>query len=77
MDNKQPKVIRLRLSKILKERGITQKKLSEMTGISHPGVNNLVRDTTGIKLTTIQTLCTALDIEPADLFEYVSIQKTE
>lgn len=69
--------IRLRLSNILKERGLTQKRFGEMTGISHPGVNNLVRDTTGIKMTTIVTICEALDITPAELFEYESIQKTE
>lgn len=62
--------LRLRLRDIMKERGLTQLRVSEMSGVSRIGIINLVRSPLGIKLCTIQALCDALEITPAELFEY-------
>lgn len=69
--------VRLRLKEILQERGLTQVKLSEMSGISRISIGNLTNGASGITFASIEALCRALHIDLADLFEYPHIPKTE
>lgn len=65
--------IRLRLSDILKEKGLTQRQASAFTGISENGISKLTAaGVRQIKLDTILSLCAGLDIKPKDLFELTS-----
>jgi DNA-binding Xre family transcriptional regulator len=60
--------VRLRLLEILKDKNISQVKLSEMTGLSKNAISKLIGSPRQIRLDTIDSLCRALSIEPGDLF---------
>lgn len=62
--------IRIRLKELLKERRLTQKELSERTGISRVAISNITRGPSAIRLESIDAICQALEIEPGDLIEY-------
>jgi putative transcriptional regulator len=65
-------MLRLRLAKLLRERGMTPYALAKASGISLPHVYALVkqRDLERISGRTIEALCRALRCQPGDLFEY-------
>jgi putative transcriptional regulator len=65
-------MLRLRLAKLLKERGMSPYALSKASRISLPHVYALVkqREVTSISGRTIEALCRALRCEPGELFEY-------
>jgi putative transcriptional regulator len=67
-------MIRFRLAEILKERGWTPYRLSQVTGLTAPTLYRLAdpelrfgRFTTD----TLDRLCEALDVQPGDLLEWV------
>lgn len=65
-------MVKIHLSRILGERRITQKKLSEMTGISQNSITKIYHEKVkGIDFNSIEKICTALDIEIKDLLEIV------
>lgn len=66
--------VRLRLSEILRERGLTQKEFSELSGLSENAVSNIVNQPAQIRLETIDVICDTLDITPEDLFVRVRIE---
>ena len=62
---------RLRVGELLKERGITPLRFAEMTGLNYRTVLQIVSNRyTKIGLETIDKICEALNVKPADLFEY-------
>jgi len=64
--------VHLRLSKILKARGLQQKVLATQSGLSKTAVSDLSGEgIRAIRLDTIARLCDTLKIEPGELFEYV------
>jgi len=65
-------MLRLRLAKLLRERGMTPYALAKASGISQPHVYALVKqpDVGRISGRTIEALCRALRCQPGDLFEY-------
>lgn len=65
-------MLRLRLPKLLKERGMTPYALAKASHISLPHVYALVkqREVSSISGKTIEALCRALHVQPGDLFEY-------
>jgi DNA-binding Xre family transcriptional regulator len=65
-------MLRLRLVKLLKERGMTPYALAKASGISLPHVYALVKahEVGRISGPTIEALCRALRVQPGDLFEY-------
>ena len=65
-------MLRLRLVRLLKERGMTPYALAKASGISLSHVYALVKkhDVGRISGGTIQALCRALRCQPGDLFEY-------
>lgn len=66
-------MLRLRVAKLLKERGMTPYALAKASHISLPHVYALVKqrgDVGRISGRTIEALCRALRCQPGDLFEY-------
>lgn len=54
----------LRIKEICKQKGITQAKLAEMTGITRPAISKLENPT----LNTLVAIAEALDVPVSDLF---------
>jgi transcriptional regulator with XRE-family HTH domain len=48
--------------------GMTQQSLAEATGISSDMIAKMERGTTGARFPTIEKLCSALHVDPAELF---------
>lgn len=57
-----------RLRDILKERGLTLKAFSEMSGISQPNLSNYINGNISPTLDTLDKIAKALDVEIQDLF---------
>lgn len=61
-----------RLDRVLADRKVTSKELSERIGISQV---NLSRLKTGkinaVRFSTLEAICKALDCQPGDLLEYI------
>jgi putative transcriptional regulator len=67
-------MIRLRLAEILKERGWTPYRLSQVTGLTAPTVYRLADPSLRFGRFTADTLdrlCEALEVQPGDLLERV------
>lgn len=64
-------MIKVRLYQILHDKRMSQIQLSNKTGLSRNTISALSRgDTKMILLSTIDSLCNALDCKPCDLIEY-------
>ena len=63
--------IRIHLDRILAERGLTQKELSERIGITPANLNIF---TTGkakaVRFSTLEAICRELDCQPGDLLRW-------
>ncbi len=75
MLNPMPGAVRLRLSEILKERGMKQMDLAVKTGLSENTISDLVSSVRQVRLDTIAKICDALDVQPGDLLEYTPEKK--
>lgn len=65
-------MIRIHLSKLLGERRMTQKKLSELTGIRRNTINEWYHEiTVSLKVEHIDRICEVLDCSADELIEYV------
>ena len=58
-----------KLSSIRVERGITQVRLVELSGIPQPRISEIEKGKRDMTVSTLVRLCRALDIAPARLFE--------
>ncbi|WP_223068093.1 helix-turn-helix domain-containing protein [Paenibacillus caui] len=64
--------IRCRLGDIMKERGLTNKNVVEMTGVSRNTITSLAGNATKrIDYETLGALCRGLGLKPGDLLEYI------
>mgnify|MGYP001405741435 CR=1 FL=1 len=64
-------MVRLRVNELLDRHGLTPKELGEMAGLNYHTVLDLSKNRYDrIGLVTIDALCKALKITPADLFEF-------
>lgn len=52
----------------MKEKGVTGKKLAELTGINEVTISRVITGKTGTTLTTLIDIANALDVEVRDLF---------
>lgn len=57
-----------RLRDILKQRGLTLKTFSEMSGISQPNLSNYINGNISPTLDTLEKIAKALDVDVQDLF---------
>ncbi|GBD39995.1 hypothetical protein HRbin37_02281 [bacterium HR37] len=65
--------IRCNLSRLLGERRITQRKLSEISGLSLYTINKLYNEKwEGVGRKTLVKLCETLGVQVGELFEYVN-----
>lgn len=65
-------MIRIHLSKLLGERRMTQKRLSELTGIRRNAINEWYHEiTVSLKVEHIDRICEVLDCPVSDLIEYI------
>jgi putative transcriptional regulator len=65
-------MIKNNLSKIMGEKRINMVKLSELTGLSRNAIFHLYHDKTSqITFDTINKICTALQCNTQELFEYI------
>ena len=69
MADKNQCVVKFRLGKILRERGLTQIAASEATGLSRQALIKLVRDPQAVQFETLSKLCQGLGLQPKELFE--------
>ncbi|NJJ38406.1 helix-turn-helix domain-containing protein [Paenibacillus apii] len=64
-------MIRFSLDKVMKERGLEQKDIVEITGINRNTVKALAMNAnTRIDFPTLDSLCKFLKVKPGDLIEY-------
>lgn len=64
-------MIRIKLSRVMGDRRITQAELCRMTGIGKHTINDLYQDFTDrVSLSQLDTICDALDCTLDDLLEY-------
>lgn len=65
-------MIRIHLSKLLGERRMTQKKLSELTGIRRNAINELYHEiAVSLKVEHIDRICEVLNCSVDELIEYI------
>lgn len=70
---KERRILELRLDEVLKERGLTQKDLAEMTGIRPNAISNLARGIVErVTIDHIERIATALEID--DINELMTLQ---
>ncbi|WP_285890400.1 helix-turn-helix transcriptional regulator [Paenibacillus macerans] len=63
--------IRCRLGDIMKERGLTNKEVVELTGVSRNTITSLAANATKrIDYDTLEGLCRGLGVSPGELIEY-------
>lgn len=66
-------MIRFSLDKIMKERGLEQKDIIEITGLNRNTVKSLALNVnTRVDFPTLDVLCKSLEVAPGDLIEYIS-----
>ena len=71
-------MIRIKLAVLLAERGMRQSDLAEVTGISPHVISRIARgDNKNVNLKHIGKICTALDCEISDIYEYVPVLNSE
>lgn len=71
-------MIEIVLSKIMGEKRLTQKAVSEKTGIRPNAISDLWHGKTkSISLENMDKLCKGLDCTPGDLFKYVDDEEKE
>ncbi|MEI7846350.1 MAG: helix-turn-helix transcriptional regulator [Chloroflexota bacterium] len=67
--------IKFCLKKILDDRGLGVIKFAEIAGVHYQTIINICHNrTSGISLATLGKVCTALDIEPGELFMHEVIE---
>ncbi len=65
------------LSKILREKEMSQKKLSDLTGIRRQTINDIYHKINiSIKMEHLDKICSVLECEIDDIFKYVSNKKS-
>jgi putative transcriptional regulator len=72
-------MVRLRIGKLLHERGMTAYQLAKLTGVHVTTAYRLAKSSGAVRrldTRTIDKLCTALRCHPGDLFDYVPEKPT-
>ena len=69
MLNAMPKAVRMMVSELMEERGISTAEMVEKANLSYPTVLRLQRGASRIDLETMARLCQVLCVEPGALFK--------
>ena len=62
--------LKIDLKRVLEEKGMTQARFAELSGLSQNAVSTLVNQPQQIRLETVERICNTLNIKPEDLFLY-------
>ncbi|MNC20258.1 hypothetical protein D3C75_682030 [compost metagenome] len=66
-------LIRCRLGEIMKDRGLTNKDVVDLTGVSRNTITSLAANATKrIDYDTLGALCYGLNVTPGDILEYTN-----
>lgn len=60
-----------RLDRVLADRKVTAKELSERIGISQVNLSLKTGKINAVRFSTLEAICRALDCQPGDLLEYI------
>ena len=62
--------VRLRLNRLLEERGVSQTDLARESKVSLVTINAIANNNTAqVRLSTLDAICNVLDVEPGELLE--------
>ena len=68
----------LRLDRVMADRKITLKDLSEKVGVSNVNLSKMkTGKISAIRFSTLEAICEALDCQPGDILEYVEDSKED
>ncbi|WP_322790255.1 helix-turn-helix transcriptional regulator [Paenibacillus chitinolyticus] len=71
-----PLKVHIKLDELIKERGISQRELSRLTGIRQPSINEMCNNTTQrLPLDNLGIICEVLKIDIADILVLVNESK--
>ena len=71
-------MIRIKLAVLLAERGMKQADLARETGLSTITISRIIRgDNVNVNFKHIVKICTALDCQVSDIYEYVPVPDPE
>ena len=71
-------IVKIKLSEIMGRKRITQKKLSEATGIRPGTINSLYHEfAKQIRIDHLAKICAVLECQPGDLLEYIPEENSE
>lgn len=61
----------LRLDRVMADRKVSLKELSEMVGVANVNLSKLKNGkVSAIRFSTLEAICAALDCQPGDILEY-------
>jgi putative transcriptional regulator len=64
-------MIILKLNKFLKEKGISQRELSRLTGVRHPTISEMcLNRSKSLPVENLDIICTVLDCDITDIIEH-------
>lgn len=64
-------MLKLRVTELLKERGLSKYSLYKQLGMSYQNYSNMINNkTASIRYENIETMCIFFDITPNELFEW-------
>ena len=68
----------LRLDRVMADRKISLKELSEKVGVTNVNLSKMkTGKISAIRFSTLEAICEALDCQPGDIMEYVSEESEE
>lgn len=68
----------LRLDRVMADRKISLKELSEKVGVTNVDLSKMkTGKISAIRFSTLEAICEALDCQPGDILEYVSEESEE
>ena len=68
----------LRLDRVMADRKISLKELSEKVGVTNVNLSKMkTGKISAIRFSTLEAICEALDCQPGDILEYVSDDSEE
>lgn len=71
-------MIKLRLDRVMLEKGISLQELASRVGITNANMSNIkTGKITAIRFSTLDAICKILECQPGDILEYVEEESLE
>ena len=69
-------MIKLRLDRVMLEKGISLQELASKVGITNANMSNIkTGKINAIRFSTLDAICKILECQPGDLLEYIEIEE--